>query len=113
MKCFVQLLFVVFALILGILTFVLKRKHSNFPDFRVGYHDKRIMENKQKWDYANNMAGSLCAAFAVVNIAVSALLYFVKASIEMTIIIFLLLSVISIIAILAVPIKLSKKSDKF
>ena len=41
--CF--MLYIVFAFILGILSVVLKKKHTQFPDFRVGYHNKKIMEN--------------------------------------------------------------------
>ena len=51
MKVFAVLsLYIVFALILGILAFVLKKRHTRFPDFTVGYHDKRVMENKEKWE---------------------------------------------------------------
>ena len=54
MKVFAVLsLYIVFALILGILAFVLKKRHTRFPDFTVGYHDKRVMENKEKWENLN------------------------------------------------------------
>lgn len=48
----VNLLYLVLALILGILAFVLKKKHTSFPDFRVGYHHRELMESAQKWEYA-------------------------------------------------------------
>ena len=51
-KFFLFMLYIVFAFILGILSVVLKKKHTQFPDFRVGYHNKKIMENKENWDYA-------------------------------------------------------------
>lgn len=51
-KIFLFMLYIVFAFILGILSVVLKKKHTQFPDFRVGYHNKKIMENKENWDYA-------------------------------------------------------------
>ena len=39
------MLYFVFAGVLGSLSVVLKKKHTSFPDFRVGYHNKKIMEN--------------------------------------------------------------------
>lgn len=106
---FLHLLYIVFALILGILSVVLKKKHTQFPDFRVGYHNKKIMENKEKWDYANNDAGNLCALFAVMGIIVSAILYLLKTNISTTIIIFFIYSITTVLVILILPVQLSKK----
>lgn len=106
---FLSLLYIVFAVILGILSVVLKKKHTPFPDFRVGYHNKKIMENKEKWDYANNVAGNLCALFAVIGIIVSPILYLLKANISATIIIFFIYSITTILVIWVLPVQLSKK----
>ena len=108
-KLFLFLLYVVFALILGGLSVVLKKKHTQFPDFRVGYHNKKIMENKENWDYANNVAGNLCALFAVIGIIVSVILYLHKANMNITIIIFFIYSITAILSVLVLPVKLSKK----
>ena len=108
-KIFLFMLYIVFAFILGILSVVLKKKHTQFPDFRVGYHNKKIMNNKENWDYANNVAGNLCALFAVIGIIVSIILYLLKANIHQTIIIFFIYSITTILAILVLPIKLSKR----
>ena len=108
-KFFLFMLYIVFAFILGILSVVLKKKHTQFPDFRVGYHNKKIMNNKENWDYANNVAGNLCALFAVIGIIVSIILYLLKANIHQTIIIFFIYSITTILAILVLPIKLSKR----
>ena len=92
MKVFAVLsLYIVFALILGILAFVLKKRHTRFPDFTVGYHDKRVMENKEKWECANHTAGNLCAFFVLVSAIASVLLYLLKASVEAMIILFFVL----------------------
>ena len=109
-KLFLFLLYVVFALILGGLSVVLKKKHTQFPDFRVGYHNKKIMENKENWDYANSVAGNLCALFAVIGIIVSVILFLFQANINTTIIIFFIYSIIAILAILVLPVQLSKNS---
>lgn len=105
---FVLLLYIIFALILGILALVLKKKHSQFPDFRVGYHNKKIMVNKETWDYANNLAGNLCALFAVIDIIILAILYFSKANIETAILAFFIYSISTILVILILPVQLSK-----
>lgn len=102
-------LYIAFTLILGALGFVLKKKRSRFPDTRVGYHNKMVMESKEKWEHANNVAGNLCALFAAIDIVVFAVLYFFKASIGTTIIVFLVYSVITILAVLIVPVHSSKK----
>ena len=41
---FLFLIYIVFSFILGILSVVLKKKHTQFPDFRVGYHNKKDNE---------------------------------------------------------------------
>lgn len=102
-------LYIILAFILGILAFVLKKKHSQFPDFRVGYHNQKIMKSKERWECANNMAGNLCALFAVISIVISLLLYFIKANVGTMIISFLIYSIIAILAILIVPVKFSEK----
>lgn len=106
---FLYMLYIVFAVILGTLSIVLKKKHTQFPDFRVGYHNKEIMEDKEKWDYANNAAGNLCALFAVIGIIISAILYLLKTNISTTIIIFFMYSITTILFILVLPVQLSKK----
>lgn len=109
MNPFLLLPFIVLGIILAILAFVLKKKHSAFPDFKVGYHDKRVMENKEKWDYANNLAGNLCAGFAVAFFVLLALLYLFKAGTAAALLILFVLSVIAIGSILFLPIVLSKR----
>ncbi len=108
-KFFLFLMYIVFAFILGGLSVVLKKKHTPFPDFRIGYHNKKIMKNKENWDYANNVAGNLCALFAVIGVIVSVILYLCKTNINTTIIIFFIYSITTILSILVLPVKLSKK----
>lgn len=107
---FLTLLYLVFAFILGIISVVLKKKHTQFPDFRVGYHNKKVMENREVWDYANNMAGNLCALLAVIGIVISAILYLLKVKISTSIIIFFVYSVTAILLILVLPVLLPKNN---
>ena len=113
MKVFAVLsLYIVFALILGILDFVLKRRHTRFPDFTVGYHNKRVMENREKWECANHTAGNLCAFFVLVSAIASVLLYLLKASVEAMIILFFVLSGVAVLAVLIFPVRICKKFDR-
>lgn len=81
-KNLVALLYAVFVVILGVLAFILKKKHSSFPDFRVGYHSSDIMHSREQWERANILAGNLCALFAVLGLLIFAVLYFAQAGME-------------------------------
>ncbi len=103
--------FIVLGIILGVLAFVLKRKHSEFPDFSVGYHNKKVMENKKKWDYANKVSGNICIIFAATLFVSCALLYCFKAMMAITFTVLFSLSVIAIVCILILPIVLAKRKE--
>ena len=107
----VNLLYLVLALILGILAFVLKKKHTPFPDFRVGYNHRELMESAQKWEYANRITGNLCALFAAVALILAIVLLVVKIEGRLALLLFFFFSFLSIAAILALPVLLSKKLD--
>ncbi len=108
-EIFILFLYIVFAFILGILAFILKKKHSKFPDFRVGYHNKKVMRSAETWKYANNVAGNLCALFAAIGVLVYAILYFVQTDLSTTIITFFLYAVTAILVILIAPVQISKR----
>lgn len=67
------------------------------------------MEEKATWNYANNVAGNLCALFAVIGIIVSVVLDFLQTNISTTIIIFFIYSITTIFVVLVLPVKMSKK----
>ncbi len=104
----VLLLYLIEGVVFGILAFVLKKKRSNYPDFTVGYHDSRLMDSAEKWNYANHLAGNLSGIFAAVFFAVSALLYCAKTSNAKALVLFFILSAIAIGGTLLLPIWLSK-----
>ncbi len=109
MNLFVLLPFMVFSIILGILAYVLIKKFSIYPDFRIGYHDKRVMESKEKWEYANKTAGKLCALWSAVVFSVSILLYHIKLGNKISLIILFTLCIVAVCSILILPIQLSKR----
>ena len=97
------LFYAVYALVLGILAVVLKRKHTQFPDFRVGYHNKKAMESKEKWDRVNTIAGSLCAVFAVAALIAYFILYWQNANVSTMIIAYFIYCAVTISAVLILP----------
>ncbi len=109
MTAILFLTFVPEGAILGILAFLLKYRHSDFPDFRVGYHMGSIMESKEKWDYANQAAGNICGISSAILFAAAALLYGIKAGIGICILLFFALSVPMIAAVLVLPIRLVRR----
>ena len=68
MNLFVLLPFVVFSIILGILAYVLIKRFSIYPDFRIGYHDKRVMESKEPLDNTSVHPESYEAAGKLIEI---------------------------------------------
>ena len=108
-KILIALLYAVFAVILGVLAFILKNKHSPFPDFRVGYHSSDIMHSREQWERANILAGNLCALFAVLGLLIFAVLYFAQAGMGTTLAVFFVYSISSVIAVLIVPSQIAKR----
>lgn len=102
--------FLVLAVLLGVLGFVLKYRHSEFPDCRVGYHHKRLMENREAWDYGNRMAGTFCMIFAVILALLCVLLDCLQVRHVVAFLILFTGSLLAVIGILALPILLLKKN---
>jgi len=47
MNCVIILIYVIEIIIYAVIAHILMKKHSEFPDFSVGYHMKRAMESKK------------------------------------------------------------------
>ena len=106
---FICFLYVLEGVIFGVLSFVLKRKHSEFPDLRVGYHDKRFMTDKDRWNYANRVTGNICLISFVVFVAAAVVLYCCKVALGTNLIVFFALSLLAILCALLLPIALVKR----
>lgn len=102
-------LYLTLSVVLGILAYTLKKKRTKFPDCRVGFHHKAIMESREKWEYGNRLAGNLCAVFSAVGIIIAAILYMVEAGTTVTISAFFIYAFTSIATVLFLPVWLSKK----
>lgn len=106
---FICFLYVLEGIIFGVLGFVLKRKHSEYPDFRVGYHDERWMTDKDKWNYANRMTGNICLVSCIVLVAAAVVLYCCKVPLGANLSVFFALSLLAILGALLLPIVLVKR----
>ena len=89
---FICFLYVLEGVIFGVLSFVLKRKHSEFPDLRVGYHDERWMTDKDRWNYANRVTGNICLISFIVFVAAAVVMYCCKVPLGANLIVFFALS---------------------
>ena len=69
------LIYLLEAAVLGIVALTLRKWHSKFPDFRVGYHAGIAQTDEKSWEYANETAGKICALFAVLLLAAGLFCY--------------------------------------
>ena len=109
MNIFVLLVFIALAVIFGVLAFLLKYKHSEFPDFRVGYHAEKFMTDKDRWNYANRVTGNICLVTYIVFVAAAVILYCCKVALGTNLIVFFALSLLAILGTLLLPIVLVKR----
>lgn len=106
---FICFLYVLEGVIFGVLSFVLKRKRSEFPDFRVGYHAEKFMTDKDRWNYANRVTGNICLVACIAFVAAAVVLFFCKVPLGTNIIVFFALSLLAILGALFLPIALVKR----
>ena len=106
---FICFLYVLEGVIFGVLAFVLKRKHSEYPDFRVGYHDEKFMTDKDRWNYANRVTGNICLVSFVVFVVTAVVMYCCKVALGANLIVFFALSLLAILGALFLPIALVKR----
>lgn len=90
------------------MAFVLKWKHSEYPDFRVGYHDERFMNDKDRWNYANRVTGNICLISFVAFVATTVVWYCCKVALGTNLAVFFALSLLAILGTLLLPIALVK-----
>ena len=106
------LIYILEAAILGAIAFIVRRKHSGFPDFKIGYHVKEAEADRESWEYANDIAGKICALFAMVFLAAGLFCYIMGFSFIYTFELLLLLTVAAVGCTLCVPVYLLKGTDR-
>lgn len=57
MSIIIWILYLVTFVIYLIIGIIFWKKHSQYPDFSVGYHAKEAMKNKETWEHANTYVG--------------------------------------------------------
>lgn len=106
------LIYIMEAAILGAIAFIVRRKHSEFPDFKIGYHVKEAEADRESWEYANDIAGKICALFAMVFLAAGLFCYIMGLSFIYTFELLLLLTVAAVGCTLCVPVYLLKGTER-
>lgn len=95
--------------IYALTAFIMFKKHSEFPDFSIGYHMKAAIKSKEKWDYANRTAGVVSGVFAGVILAAALLLMAFRAGESAAILCLFAVSLIAISGVLLIPLQLLKR----
>ena len=72
------ILFLLESIIFAVTGYLVGRKHTPFPDFRIGLHMEDAMNNRDAWESANRLCGLLCVVSAAVFLSTGLLLYFLK-----------------------------------
>ena len=72
------ILFLLESIIFAVTGYLAGRKHTSFPDFRIGLHMKDAMKSREAWESANRLCGLLCVVGAAVLLSTGLLLYFLK-----------------------------------
>ena len=72
------ILFLLESIIFAVTGYIAGRKHTPFPDFRIGLHMEDAMKSRDAWESANRLCGLLCVVSAAVFLSTGLLLYFLK-----------------------------------
>lgn len=78
-------LFILEAILYGLIGYALWRTHTAFPDTRLGYHVGEAMASQSAWEYANRAAGAVCGGVGTVLLAAGLLLWRLEAGLGLAI----------------------------
>lgn len=104
-------LFVLEAILYGLIAYVLLRKRTPYPDTRIGYHVGEAMASQAAWEYANRAAGTVCGAVGVVFLAAGLLLWRLRAGLGLAIGALFLLSLLGAAAGVCLPMGLLRRKE--
>ena len=102
-------LFVLEAILYGLIAYVLFRKRTPYPDTRIGYHVGEAMASQSAWEYANRAAGAVCGGVGTVLLAAGLLLWRLEAGLGLAIGALLLLSILGAVAGVFLPLGLLRR----
>ena len=106
------LIYLLEAAVLGIVALTLRKWHSKFPDFRVGYHAGIAQTDEKSWEYANETAGKICALFAVLLLAAGLFCYKMGTGFNIMFGLLLLVSGAGAGSVLFIPAYLLERQDQ-
>lgn len=102
-------LFILEAILYGLIGYALWRTHTAFPDTRLGYHVGAAMASQAAWEYANRAAGAVCGGVGTVLLAAGLLLWRLEAGLGLAIGALLLLSIWGAVAGVFLPLGLLRR----
>lgn len=102
-------LFLLEAILYGMIAYVLCRKHSSYPDTHTGYHMGEAMASQAAWEYANRAAGAVCGAVGVVFLVAGLLLWWLGVGLGLAIGALFLLSILGAVAGVFLPLGLLRR----
>lgn len=102
-------LFILEAILYGLIAYVLLRKRTPYPDTRIGYHVGEAMASQSAWEYANRAAGAVCGGVGTVLLAAGLLLWRLEAGLGLAIGALLLLSIWGAVAGVFLPLGLLRR----
>ena len=109
MKWELLLVYAVFGLILLVTGWGILKKHSVYPSTQVGYHVKDATKSRELWEFANRTAGKLSLVCGVVVWLLMAVLWLAKVPFEICLGLFFALAIVTICAVIFVPLGLLRK----
>lgn len=105
-------IYIIEIVIYDVMSYVLIVKHSEYPDYSVGYHVKIAIESKEKWDFSNITAGILCLIFSVILLICAVATLFMHMSKLIAVILLFSVSIISVFSTIILPIAFCKNKFK-
>lgn len=105
-------IYIIEIVIYAVMSYILIVKHSEYPDFSVGYHVKTAIESKEKWDFSNKTAGVLSLIFSIILFICAFATLFMHMSKLISVILLLSVSIISIVCTIILPMAFCKSRFK-
>ncbi len=102
-------LYLLEGVIFAVTGYLVGRKHTPFPDCRIGLHVKDAMKSSEAWERANRLAGLLCAACAAGFLLAGVSLHILKIGSVPALLLLLGLSAVCVPAVVLVPAACGKR----
>lgn len=105
----ISVLYLLIGILMGITAFVTKKHHSPFMDFRTGYHVNDVMQSKEDWEAANQIAGNICGGFALLFLVAPLVFRWFHVGFAVSLVLLFVLSAVSVLCIVFLPVYIVKR----